>query len=85
MSEHDESFAYRNFDTILRQVMAELNVTRMVTDYRIKADPDAPYFLISLRLGRARSSIKVSDMAIVEPAQDGERSPSPTRTGPPPS
>ncbi|KQM11550.1 hypothetical protein AOA80_07635 [Methanomassiliicoccales archaeon RumEn M1] len=71
MSEHDESFAYRNFDTILRQVMAELNVTRMVTDYRIKADPDAPYFLISLRLGRARSSIKVSDMAIVEPAQDG--------------
>ncbi len=71
MSEHDESFAYQNFDTILRQMMQELGVTRMVTDYRIKADPDAPYFLISLRLGRARSSVKVSDMAIVDPSPEG--------------
>jgi len=71
MSEHDESFAYQNFDTIFKQVMQELGVSRMVEDYRIKADPDAPYFIISLRMGRARSAIKVSDMALVDPAPGG--------------
>ncbi len=71
MSEHDESFAYQNFDTILRQMMQELGVSRMVTNYRIKAEPDAPYFLISLRLGKARASIKVSDMALVDASPDG--------------
>ncbi|HOL07519.1 MAG: methanogenesis marker 17 protein [Methanomassiliicoccaceae archaeon] len=73
MSEHDESFAFQNFDTILRQVMAELGVSRMVTDYRIMADPDAPYFLISLRLGKARSSVKISNMAMVDPSPAGAK------------
>jgi len=72
MSEHDESFAMENFDTILRQVMSELGVSRMVDDYRIKADPDAPYFIISLRLGNGPvSAIKVSDMALVDDSSGG--------------
>lgn len=71
MSEHDESFAFQNFDTILKQMMQELGVSRMVLDYRIKADIDAPYFLISLRLGKARSAVKVSDMALVEADRNG--------------
>ncbi|NLK25850.1 MAG: methanogenesis marker 17 protein [Euryarchaeota archaeon] len=73
MSEHDESFADQNFDTIFRQVMQELGVSRMVEDYRIKADPDAPYFIISLRLGKARSSVKVSDMALIDQASGGSK------------
>jgi putative methanogenesis marker protein 17 len=63
MSEEDESFAYQNFDTIFRQILQELGVTRSVEAFKIMADPDEPYFLISIKMGRARSAIKVSDMA----------------------
>ncbi|NLI73878.1 MAG: methanogenesis marker 17 protein [Euryarchaeota archaeon] len=73
MSKYDESFAYQNFDTILRQIMVELGVSRMVTDFRIVAEPDAPYFLISLRLGKARTSVKVSDMGIVDSSPRGAK------------
>lgn len=73
MSEHDESFAYQNFDTIFRQLMQELGVSRMVENFRINADPDAPYFLISLRLGRARTSVKVTDMAMLDEHTGGTK------------
>jgi putative methanogenesis marker protein 17 len=63
MSEEDESFAFQNFDTIFRQIMQDLGVTRMVEAFKIMADPDEPYFLISMKLGRARSAIKVPDMS----------------------
>ncbi len=59
----EEAFAFQNFDTIFRQIMQELGVTRMVEDFKILADPEAPYFLISMKLGRARSAIKIPDMA----------------------
>ncbi|MBI0584181.1 MAG: methanogenesis marker 17 protein [Methanomassiliicoccus sp.] len=63
MNRTDESFAYENFDSIFRQVLQDLGITRSVDGFRIIADPAAPYFLISIRLGRARSAVKVSDMA----------------------
>lgn len=63
MSEEDESFAFQNFDTIFRQILQDLGVTRSVEAFKILADPDEPYFLVSLKLGRARNAIKVSDMA----------------------
>ncbi len=63
MSEEDESFAFQNFDTIFRQILQDLGVTRSVEVFKILADPDEPYFLVSMKLGRARSAIKVSDMA----------------------
>jgi putative methanogenesis marker protein 17 len=59
----DESFAYKNFETIFRQILQDLGVTRSVEDFRIVANIGAPFFLISIRMGRARSAIKVSDMA----------------------
>jgi putative methanogenesis marker protein 17 len=63
MSEEDESFAFQNFDTIFRQILQDLGVTRSVEAFKILADPEEPYFLVSLKLGRARNAIKVSDMA----------------------
>jgi putative methanogenesis marker protein 17 len=63
MSEEDESFAFQNFDTIFRQILQDLGVTRSVEVFKIMADPDEPYFLVSMKLGRARSAIKVPDMA----------------------
>jgi putative methanogenesis marker protein 17 len=63
MSDEDESFAMKNFDSIFRQIMQELGVTRLVEHFKIMADPDEPYFLVSIRLGKARSAIKVADMA----------------------
>ncbi|MDW5562599.1 MAG: methanogenesis marker 17 protein [Methanomassiliicoccus sp.] len=59
----DESFAYDNFESIFRQILQDLGITRSVLAFRIVADPQAPYFLISVRLGRARSAIKVADMS----------------------
>ena len=53
----DESFAYQNFETIFKQILQDLGVTRSVERYRIIADPGAPYFLISLKFGRARSAV----------------------------
>jgi putative methanogenesis marker protein 17 len=71
MSAEDESFAYQNFDTIFAQLLQELGVSRSVEVYKIMADPDEPYFLISMKLGRARSAIKVSDMAQVNEHSGG--------------
>jgi len=67
----DESFAYDNFESIFRQVLQELGIARSVLAYRIVADPVAPYFLISIRLGRARSAVRVSDMAQLNPQAAG--------------
>ena len=66
MSEHDESFAYQNFDAIFRSTLADLGVTRMVQAFKIVADPDAPYFLISMKLGKPRSAIHIPDMASLD-------------------
>ena len=59
----DESFAYQNFETIFKQILQDLGVNRSVESYRIIANPGAPYFLISLKFGRARSAVKVTDMS----------------------
>jgi len=71
MTQSDESFAYENFESIFRQILQDLGITRSVLAFRIVADPAAPYFLISMRLGRARSAIKVSDMAQLNPHTGG--------------
>lgn len=71
MSEEDESFAYQNFDTIFRQILQELGVSRSVEAFRIMADPDEPYFLIAMKLGRARSAVRVLDMAQLDSHADG--------------
>jgi putative methanogenesis marker protein 17 len=71
MTPTDESFAYDNFESIFRQILQDLGITRSVLAFRIVADPAAPYFLISIRLGRARSAIKVSDMSQLNPHTGG--------------
>lgn len=59
----DESFAYQNFDAIFKQTLQDLGVNRSVEHYRIIANAGAPFFIISIKFGRARSAIKVPDMA----------------------
>jgi putative methanogenesis marker protein 17 len=59
----DESFAYENFETIFRQTLQDLGISRSVEDFRIMANIGAPFFLISIRMGRPRSAVKVQDMA----------------------
>lgn len=59
----DESFAYENFETIFRQTLQDLGISRSVEEFRIVANIGAPFFLISIRMGRARSAVKVQDMA----------------------
>ncbi len=71
MTQTDERFAYENFEWIFRQILQDLGITRSVLAFRIMADPAAPYFLISIRLGRARSAVKVSDMAQLNPHTGG--------------
>ncbi len=71
MTKEDEAFAFKNFDSIFRQIIQDLGVSRMVLGFRIEADPDEPYFLISLRLGKARGAIKVRDMAEVNESSRG--------------
>lgn len=71
MTQTDERFAYENFEWIFRQILQDLGITRSVLAFRIIADPAAPYFLISIRLGRARSAVKVSDMAQLNPHTGG--------------
>jgi len=71
MTQTDERFAYENFEWIFRQILQDLGITRSVLAFRIIADPAAPYFLISIRLGSARSAVKVSDMAQLNPHTGG--------------
>lgn len=67
----DERFAYENFESIFRQTLQDLGISRSVLSFRIIANPGAPYFLISIRLGRARSAISVSDMSQLNPHTGG--------------
>ena len=65
MTKEDEAFAFKNFDSIFRQIIQDLGVSRMVLGFGLEANPDEPSNLISLRLGKARGAIKVRDMAEV--------------------
>ncbi|WP_019176789.1 methanogenesis marker 17 protein [Methanomassiliicoccus luminyensis] len=66
MSRQDEGFAYQNFDAIFRSTMADLGVSRMVQAFKILADPEAPYFLISMKLGKPRAAIRIPDMSTLD-------------------
>ena len=66
-----EDFAFSNFDTIFRQTLKDLGISRAVKSFNIISKIDEPYFIISLRMGRARSAIHVSDMAQVDNSPQG--------------
>jgi len=71
MERRDETFAYANFNDIMRRTLADLGASRMVKAFQVLADPAAPWFLISMKMGRARDSIKVPDMATVDGGERG--------------
>ena len=66
-----EDFAFKNFDTIFRQTLKDLGISRAVKSFNIISKIDEPYFIISLKMGKARSAIHISDMAQVDDSPQG--------------
>ena len=54
-----EDFAFKNFDTIFRQTLKDLGISRAVKSFNIISKIDEPYFIISLKMGKARSAIHI--------------------------
>ncbi len=67
----DESFGKESYEKLFKQVLLELGVTRLVERFEIFIDPDEPVFIISMRTGRARSAIKVKDVALMDQRTSG--------------
>jgi len=69
--EKDETFGVESYDRLFRQILLELGITRMVERFQLYIKPEEPVFIISMRTGRARSAIKVSDIASVDSRPSG--------------
>lgn len=66
-----ENFAFANFDTIFRQVLKDLGLSRTVKAFNIVSKIDEPYFIISVKMGKARSAVQVKDMAQLTDSPQG--------------
>ncbi len=67
----DEIFGQESYEKLFRQVLLELGVTRLVEKFEILIDPKEPVFIISMRTGRARSAIKIKDVALIDQRTSG--------------
>ncbi len=69
--QQDETFGTESYERLFRQILLDLGITRLVERFQLYIKPEEPVFIISIRTGRARSAIKVSDIASVDSRPTG--------------
>ena len=70
-NEGSEAYGLESYEVLFKQILTDLGVSRLVERFRMVMEPEEPYFMISMRLGKARSAIKVPEVAHLDESPRG--------------